>query len=147
MNTILFQMNIRIVMRSLLLLHTPSLTHSLTHSLTLIPSHTFTLSTLHHIIDCIVSYFIFPLSFYSYLFLLFFLFFCFLFSLLGFLGFEKLTHIPIQKKLIDVSLLTDKEINWLNTYHAEVREKVYPLMITDLGRKWLIESTNPLERK
>jgi C-terminal region of peptidase_M24 len=66
---------------------------------------------------------------------------------LGFLGFEKLTHIPIQKKLIDVSLLTEKEINWLNTYHAEVREKVYPLMITDLGRKWLIESTNPLEQK
>jgi C-terminal region of peptidase_M24 len=73
--------------------------------------------------------------------------FLFFFLLIGFLGFEKLTHIPIQKKLIDVSLLTEKEINWLNTYHAEVREKVYPLMITDLGRKWLIESTNPLEQK
>ena len=145
MNTILFQMNIRIVMRSQLLLHTPSLTNSLTHSLT----HSLTLShfntSSYHRLHCILLYL--PLSFYSYFFILFFLFICFLFSLLGFLGFEKLTHIPIQKKLIDVSLLTDKEINWLNTYHAEVREKVYPLMITDLGRKWLIESTNPLERK
>ena len=67
-----------------------------------------------------------------------------LFFLLGFLGFEKLTHIPIQKKLIDVSLLTDIEIKWLNTYHSEILRKVGPLMITDLGKKWLIESTNPL---
>jgi Xaa-Pro aminopeptidase len=60
------------------------------------------------------------------------------------LGFDRLTHIPIQKKLIDVSLLTDKEIAWINQYHADVLSKVGPLMITDLGRKWLKESTNPL---
>jgi Xaa-Pro aminopeptidase len=60
------------------------------------------------------------------------------------LGFDRLTHIPIQKKLIDVSLLTDKEIAWINQYHADVFSKVGPLMITDLGKKWLKESTNPL---
>ena len=60
------------------------------------------------------------------------------------MGFDRLTHIPIQKKLIDVSLLTDKEIAWINQYHADVLNRVGPLMITDLGRKWLKESTNPL---
>ena len=57
-----------------------------------------------------------------------------------------MTHIPIQKKLIDVSLLTEKEIKWIDQYHADVLRKVGPLMVTDLGRKWLIESTNPLAR-
>ena len=77
-----------------------------------------------------------------FIFVIFYSLFNFFF--VGFLGFEKLTHIPIQKKLIDVSLLTDIEINWLNTYHSEIFTKVGPLMMTDLGRKWLRESTNPL---
>jgi Xaa-Pro aminopeptidase len=42
----------------------------------------------------------------------------------SFLGFEKLTHIPIQKRLIDPTLMTPTELAWLNAYHNEIREKV-----------------------
>ena len=60
----------------------------------------------------------------------------------SFLGFERLTHIPIQKKLMDVSLLTDPEIAWINDYHNSIRVKVMPLLRTESARKWLIESTD-----
>ncbi|RWW17992.1 hypothetical protein GW17_00018050 [Ensete ventricosum] len=43
---------------------------------------------------------------------------------IGYLGFEKLTFVPIQNKLVDLSLLSHVEINWLNDYHAQVWEKV-----------------------
>jgi Xaa-Pro aminopeptidase len=41
-----------------------------------------------------------------------------------FLKFAKLTMIPIQKNLINVQLMTESELDWLDTYHAEVLEKV-----------------------
>ncbi|CAH8283714.1 unnamed protein product [Eruca vesicaria subsp. sativa] len=41
-----------------------------------------------------------------------------------YLGFEKLTFFPIQTKMVDVSLLSHAEIDWLNCNHAEVWEKV-----------------------
>lgn len=44
------------------------------------------------------------------------------------LTFDTLTMIPIQRKLIDVDLLTDLEVEWLNAYHAKVFEKLSPLM-------------------
>jgi len=61
-----------------------------------------------------------------------------------FVGFERLTHIPIQKKLIDVNLLDSEEKKWLNDYHAEVKDKVLPLLRTDLARRWLEDATAPL---
>ncbi|KAJ9091009.1 hypothetical protein QFC19_009305 [Naganishia cerealis] len=45
-----------------------------------------------------------------------------------YLKFENLTMCPIQVSLIDVSLLTPKEKDWLNKYHAEVLQKVRPLL-------------------
>jgi len=62
----------------------------------------------------------------------------------SFLGFERLTHIPIQKKLMDVSLLTDSEISWINDYHASIRTKVMPLLRTSSAREWLIDNTDPI---
>ena len=47
------------------------------------------------------------------------------------LTFETLTMIPIQRKLIDVDLLTDPEVEWLNAYHAQVLAKLAPLMNPD----------------
>ena len=38
--------------------------------------------------------------------------------------FENLTLAPIDKKLIEVSLLTTNEISWLNTYHKLVYSKL-----------------------
>ncbi|ELU40897.1 aminopeptidase P [Rhizoctonia solani AG-1 IA] len=44
----------------------------------------------------------------------------------GYLGFEHVTMCPIQTKLVDKTLLTAGEIQWLNDYHAEVLKKVGP---------------------
>jgi Xaa-Pro aminopeptidase len=60
----------------------------------------------------------------------------------GFLGFENLTHIPIQKKLIKVELLMDEELQWLNDYHVQVRDKVMPLIKNERTKLWLIENTS-----
>ncbi|KAL6553528.1 Aminopeptidase P2 [Orobanche gracilis] len=40
-----------------------------------------------------------------------------------YLGFEKLTFVPIQTKLCDLSMLSTTEIDWLNDYHMQVWEK------------------------
>ena len=64
-----------------------------------------------------------------------------------YLCFKRLTQIPIQKNLIDVSLMTKKELDWLDSYHQEVFEKVSPLL--EEGSPafvWLKKSTAPIER-
>ena len=58
-----------------------------------------------------------------------------------FLGFERLTHIPIQHKLMDLSLLTSAELLWIDTYHQQVRDKVLPLLRTERARVWLENAT------
>lgn len=56
----------------------------------------------------------------------------------GYYGFEHVTLVPMQIKLIDRSLLTHLEIEWLNAYHAECLEKVSPFLAKDSpGLKWL----------
>lgn len=62
----------------------------------------------------------------------------------GFLGFQKLTLIPIQKKLMDLKLLTPVEVSWINAYHAQVWEEVSPLLSTERAKAWLRTSTSPL---
>lgn len=42
------------------------------------------------------------------------------------LSFETLSFAPIDKKLIDASLLTRNELNWLDAYHADVLQKIGP---------------------
>jgi len=65
-----------------------------------------------------------------------------------FLKFKKLTMIPIQKNLIDVKLMTTDEIDWLDSYHQEVLDKVGPLLEKNsLAMKWLVKSCEPVERK
>lgn len=60
-----------------------------------------------------------------------------------YLGFETLTFVPIDRKLINKSLLTAEEIAWLDAYHARVRETVGPLLAgEDLA--WLERETQPL---
>ena len=59
------------------------------------------------------------------------------------LGFETLTFCPIDRRLIDKSLLTQEEINWLNAYHRSVREKLSGHLKGD-ERQWLEAATAPL---
>ena len=63
-----------------------------------------------------------------------------------FLGFERLTHIPISKRLIQVELLSREEVEWLDRYHQEVWERVGPLVTTPEAKAWLLEATAPLVR-
>ncbi|XBQ16406.1 MAG: aminopeptidase P family protein [Oceanicaulis sp.] len=58
------------------------------------------------------------------------------------LGFETLTMAPIHRGLVDLTLLTSEEIAWLDAYHAEVREKVLPLVDGDTA-DWLIKACEP----
>ena len=45
-----------------------------------------------------------------------------------FLRFETLTLCPIDTRCIEVSLLDQTERDWLNDYHATVRERLSPLV-------------------
>jgi len=61
----------------------------------------------------------------------------------GMLGFETLTLAPIDRTLIDPALLSDTERNWINAYHARVRESLTPLLDAADGQ-WLAAATQPL---
>ncbi|MCK5749518.1 MAG: M24 family metallopeptidase, partial [Oricola sp.] len=61
-------------------------------------------------------------------------------------GFETLTLCPIDRRLIDVALLDDTELDWLNAYHARVREEVSPLIEDEGVTGWLEKMTAPLSR-
>ncbi len=56
------------------------------------------------------------------------------------LGFETLTLAPIDLRLVDVEMLSSKERDWLNTYHARVRSEIGALVGDDL-QGWLAETT------
>ncbi|KAF7797111.1 hypothetical protein EIP86_008303 [Pleurotus ostreatoroseus] len=63
----------------------------------------------------------------------------------GYLGFEHLTMSPMHKNLIDVSLLSASERAWVDSYHAEVWEKVSPLLQSDSrALSWLKRECSPL---
>ncbi len=60
-----------------------------------------------------------------------------------FLEFETLTLFPIDKNLIDQSMLTQQELNWLNNYHQEVYDKLAPMLTAD-EQAWLRNKTSAL---
>ena len=41
-----------------------------------------------------------------------------------FLGFEPVCLVPFEPKLIDLTLMNNEQVNWLNNYHRTVEEKV-----------------------
>ena len=61
------------------------------------------------------------------------------------LGFETLTYVPIEKKLIDVSMLSNLELDWLNNYHSKVLELIGP-QLTGEDKAWLERQCAPLSR-
>ncbi|MEQ6890164.1 aminopeptidase P family protein [Halomonas sp. CS7] len=62
-----------------------------------------------------------------------------------FLRFETLTLCPIDTRPIDVALLDPAEADWLDAYHAEVRECLAPRLEGD-ALAWLEKRTRPLDR-
>jgi len=61
-----------------------------------------------------------------------------------FYAFETLTLCPIDTHLIDCSLLSPEEIDWLNDYHQKVYGQLSPLLSAE-EIDWLKERTKPLE--
>ena len=60
------------------------------------------------------------------------------------LGFETLTHAPIDRALVEVGLLTAREMNWLDAYHLRVRETLTPLL-DPATASWLERATRPIQ--
>ena len=61
-----------------------------------------------------------------------------------FLRFETLTLCPIDTRCIDIEMLSNAELDWLDSYHAEVRERLSPLVQGE-ARAWLERRTRPLK--
>ncbi|MFL5037854.1 MAG: aminopeptidase P family protein [Microvirga sp.] len=59
------------------------------------------------------------------------------------MGFETLTFAPIDRALIEATLLTADEREWLDAYHARVREALAS-EVDEGTRGWLVEATRPL---
>ena len=61
------------------------------------------------------------------------------------LAFETLTLCFYDTSLIDMSLMTKKEIAWINDYHARVYKETAPLLNADEA-KYLAEKCKPIQR-
>lgn len=59
------------------------------------------------------------------------------------LAFESLTRCPIDRRNIDINLLTRPELAWLNNYHRKVWDEISPLVSGD-ALEWLKQSTAPI---
>jgi Xaa-Pro aminopeptidase len=60
------------------------------------------------------------------------------------LSFETLTLAPIDRRLVDTSLMSDEEVAWLDAYHARVATEIGPLL-DPADRAWLDAATAPLK--
>jgi len=63
----------------------------------------------------------------------------------GYYTFENITLVPIQTKLIELSLLTKAEMDWLDAHHHECLQKVGPLL-SGMELEYLKRETMPLQR-
>ena len=60
-----------------------------------------------------------------------------------FLYFDTVTVFPIDKTMIDSSIMLPDEINWLNSYHQRVYDELAP-GLDDNARIWLKAKCEPL---
>ncbi|HEY2444950.1 MAG TPA: aminopeptidase P family protein [Rhizomicrobium sp.] len=61
----------------------------------------------------------------------------------GMMRFETITLAPIDLELVEPSLLTDDERDWLNAYHTRVRETLSPVVDSET-RAWLARATRAI---
>ena len=62
------------------------------------------------------------------------------------MGFETLTLAPLDRNLIDVNLLDEAELQWVNGYHATVLGQICP-QLDAKQRAWLELACWPIERE
>ena len=59
------------------------------------------------------------------------------------LEFEAITLVPFDNRLLDTSLLSAAELDWLNAYHRRVAETIGP-MLEGEELAWLEQATRPV---
>ncbi|MBN8988679.1 MAG: aminopeptidase P family protein [Rhizobiales bacterium] len=59
-------------------------------------------------------------------------------------AFETLTLAPIDRRLIDVNMLSPTELKWLNDYHERVNREVRPHLDDNATKLWLDDATAAL---
>lgn len=59
------------------------------------------------------------------------------------LEFEAITLVPFDLRLLDASLMTPAELDWLDSYHKRVAEVIGPLL-DENDRAWLEQATRPV---
>lgn len=64
----------------------------------------------------------------------------------GWLCLEALTLCPIDMRPIVWEMMLADEIDYLNRYHARVREALLPLLDDEADRAWLVQATQPQAR-
>jgi Xaa-Pro aminopeptidase len=62
----------------------------------------------------------------------------------GFLHFETLTCVPFDLTLMDKTMLTQGEVDWVNTYHSGIYTRFSPIFQTPELLKWLAKATQRL---
>lgn len=62
-----------------------------------------------------------------------------------FFRFDTMTLFPFDVNLFDTSMMTDEEIEWVNSYHDMVRSRLTPLLLGEEA-KWLEEKTRHISK-
>ncbi len=62
-----------------------------------------------------------------------------------FFRFDTMTLFPFDVNLFDTSMMTDEEIEWVNSYHDMVRSRLTPLLSGEEA-KWLEEKTRHISK-
>lgn len=60
------------------------------------------------------------------------------------LSFETITYAPFDRTMIDKKLLNEYEIDWINSYHASVRNSLTPLLSEEVAC-WLKQATAKIQ--
>ena len=63
-----------------------------------------------------------------------------------FMEFECLTFVPIDLDGLDLSVMEETDIQYLNDYHRQVRERILPYL-TEEEATWLKEATREVSKK
>lgn len=64
-----------------------------------------------------------------------------------FLQMKPLTFFPIDREPIVVEMLTEEEVQWIDSYHTEVYKELSPMLKDAADRDWLRVNTLPLKEQ
>ena len=62
-----------------------------------------------------------------------------------FYQFKTMTMFPYDKRLLDLSIMTNEEIEWVNNYHKKVYSRLSPYLNQE-EKDWLAEKTSPISK-